>query len=78
MSLKNFLDLQRKLDGHTGDVYSIRLFPSGIVILSSGADMRTKIWSAEDGSCPVTFTGHTAAVTHTGQSLSEHEFNLNP
>lgn len=55
----------RKLEGHTGDVYSIRLFPSGIVILSSGADMRTKIWSAEDGSCPVTFTGHTAAVTHT-------------
>jgi len=57
--------IRRKLEGHTGDVYSIRLFPSGIVILSSGADMRTKIWSAEDGSCPVTFTGHTAAVTHT-------------
>ena len=37
--------------------------------------MRTKIWSAEDGSCPVTFTGHTAAVTHTGQSLSENEFH---
>ena len=27
--------------------------------------MRTKIWSAEDGSCPVTLSGHTAAVTHT-------------
>ena len=26
---------------------------------------RIKIWSAEDGSCPVTMTGHTAAVTDT-------------
>ena len=26
---------------------------------------RIKIWSAEDGSCPVTLTGHTAAVTDT-------------
>jgi len=57
--------IRRKLDGHVGDVYSVRLFPSGIVVLSSGADMRTKIWSAEDGSCPVTLTGHTAAVTQT-------------
>ena len=31
--------------------------------MSSGADMRLKIWSAENGTCPVTLTGHSAAVT---------------
>lgn len=57
--------VRRSLDGHVGDVYTARLFPSGIVVLTAGADMRVKIWSAEDGSCPVTLTGHTAAITHT-------------
>ena len=52
-------------DGHIGDVYSIKLFPSGIVVLSCGSDMRIKIWSAEDGSNPATLTGHEAAVTDT-------------
>ena len=36
-----------------------RFFPSGKVVLSGGADLRLKIWSAEDGSCPVTLKGHT-------------------
>ena len=31
--------------------------------MSSGADTRLKIWSAENGTCPVTLTGHSAAVT---------------
>lgn len=57
--------VRRNLVGHFGDIYNCRLFPSGIVVLSSGSDMRIKIWSAEDGSCPVTLTGHTAAVTDT-------------
>ena len=57
--------IQRKLDGHLGDVYSVKLFPSGVVVLSSGADMRMKIWSAENGSCPVTLAGHSSAVTDT-------------
>lgn len=55
--------VRRKLDGHLGDVYSVKLFPSGVVVLSSGADMRMKIWSAENGSCPVTLAGHSSAVT---------------
>lgn len=38
--------------------------------------MRTKIWSAEDGSCPVTLTGHTAAVTQTGEKISERNTTL--
>ena len=57
--------VRRNLEGHYGDIYSCKLFPSGVVVLSSGADMRIKIWSAEDGSCPVTLTGHTAPVTDT-------------
>jgi len=57
--------VRRNLEGHYGDIYNCKLFPSGIVVLSSGSDMRIKIWSAEDGSCPVTLTGHTAAVTDT-------------
>ena len=57
--------IRRKLEGHVGEIYSVRLFPSGIVVLSCGADMRIKIWSAETGSCPVTLTGHTSAVTQT-------------
>ena len=40
-----------------------RFFPSGLVVLSGGADLRMKIWSAEDGSSPVTLTGHTRGVT---------------
>lgn len=28
-------------------------------MLSGGMDMRLKIWSVEDGSCPVTLIGHT-------------------
>lgn len=51
--------MQRVLEGHVGDVYTCRFFPSGIVILSGGADLQLKIWSALDGSCPRTLTGHT-------------------
>ena len=40
-----------------------RFFPSGLVVLSGGADLRMKIWSAEDGTSPVTLTGHTRGVT---------------
>ena len=46
-------------------MYSVQLFPSGVVVLSSGNDMRVKIWSAEDGSCPRTLTGHKGTVTDT-------------
>ena len=57
--------VRRNLEGHFGDIYNCKLFPSGVVVLSSGSDMRIKIWSAEDGSCPVTLTGHSAPVTDT-------------
>lgn len=51
--------LQHDLQGHISDVNTCKFFPSGKVVLSGGADLRLKIWSAEDGSCPVTLKGHT-------------------
>jgi len=54
--------MQRHLSGHYGDVYACRFFPSGIVILSGGADMQLKIWSAETGQCAATMTGHTQGI----------------
>ncbi|XP_031768977.2 proteasomal ATPase-associated factor 1-like isoform X2 [Galleria mellonella] len=54
-----FLDLK----GHGGPVYKCRFFPSGIVVLSAGADGSSRIWSAESGINPVTLKGHTMAVT---------------
>ena len=44
------------------DVNVCKFFPSGVVVFSGGVDMRLKIWSAENGSCPVTLVGHTAAI----------------
>ena len=41
------------------DVETCRFFPSGVVILTGGSDMRLKIWSAEKGTCPRTLVGHT-------------------
>ncbi|GIY96781.1 proteasomal ATPase-associated factor 1, partial [Caerostris extrusa] len=55
----------RNLEGHVWDVYHCSFFPSGIVVLSTGADMQIKIWDAITGKCAATLTGHTAAVTDT-------------
>ena len=54
---------QRDLEGHYGDVYTCRFFPSGIVVLSGGADMQLKVWSAETGKCAANIIGHTAGKT---------------
>ncbi|WFD18650.1 hypothetical protein MCAP1_000856 [Malassezia caprae] len=48
--------------GHVGDVTSVRFFPSGEVLLSTSLDMRARIFSAIDGSCPRTLEGHTRAI----------------
>ena len=56
---------QRTLEGHLFDVYTCRLFPSGVVVLSGGGDMQLRIWDAATGSCPVVLKGHTAAVLDT-------------
>lgn len=58
--------------GHVGDVYVCRYFPSGVVILSGGADCRVKVWSAETGACAATFTGHGGGIFLYGDGNS-HE-----
>ncbi|CAG9135660.1 unnamed protein product [Plutella xylostella] len=55
-------DILLDLKGHGGPVYKCRFFPSGIVILSAGADGSCRIWSAETGVNPVTLKGHTMAI----------------
>jgi len=57
---------RRSLDGHYGDVYSCKFFPSGLVVLSGGADMQLKIWSVETGECAQTMIGHLQAITDVG------------
>uniref|UniRef100_A0A0K2TIS1 Uncharacterized protein n=1 Tax=Lepeophtheirus salmonis TaxID=72036 RepID=A0A0K2TIS1_LEPSM len=57
--------IRRELDGHCGYGYSVRLFPSGIVIITSGGDMVLNIWSAETGKSHRTLKGHTAGVNDT-------------
>lgn len=54
--------LQRDLQGHLGDVYTCKFFPSGIVVLSGGADMQLKVWSAETGQCAANIIGHKAGT----------------
>ncbi|KAJ8735738.1 hypothetical protein PYW07_007358 [Mythimna separata] len=55
-------EVNLELKGHGGPVYRSRFFPSGIVVLSAGADGSCRIWSAESGINPVTLKGHTMAV----------------
>ncbi|KAM3967661.1 lisH and WD40 domain-containing Lis-1 [Aphomia sociella] len=56
-------DVSLDLKGHGGPVYKCKFFPSGIVVLSAGADGSCRIWSAETGVNPVTLKGHKMAVT---------------
>lgn len=56
--------------GHCADVYTCRFFPSGIVVLSGGADMQLKIWSAETGKCAATLIGHRGGNRGTESTLA--------
>ncbi|XP_063687165.1 proteasomal ATPase-associated factor 1-like isoform X2 [Bolinopsis microptera] len=56
-------NVRRTLSGHVDDVQSVKFFPSNKVLLTGGSDMSVKIWSVEDGSCPVTLTGHKRGIT---------------
>ncbi|CDW53449.1 Putative proteasomal atpase-associated factor 1 [Trichuris trichiura] len=55
-----------KFEGHFLDVYCLKFFPSGLVLLSGGGDMLLKIWSIETGQCHRTLMGHKRAVTGIG------------
>lgn len=56
-------EVMLELKGHGGPVYKCRLFPSGIVVISAGADGSCRVWSAETGINPVTLKGHKMAVS---------------
>ncbi|XP_075227025.1 proteasomal ATPase-associated factor 1-like isoform X2 [Lycorma delicatula] len=56
-------ELKLKLEGHVGEVYKCKFFPSERVVLTGGGDMQLKIWCAETGRCPVSLKGHRRAVT---------------
>ena len=79
LSLTQFLYcvMQRHLEGHYGDVYTCRFFPSGVVILSGGADTQLKIWSAETGQCAATLTGHTAGALLTDTCFVRIHYSRN-
>lgn len=55
-------EVLQDLKGHGGPAYRCRFFPSGVVVLSAGADGSSRIWSAETGVNPVTLIGHSMAV----------------
>ncbi|KAF9417670.1 hypothetical protein BGZ94_009905 [Podila epigama] len=54
-----------RMTGHLQYVNSCQFFPSGQVILSGGGDFLLKVWSALDGSCPVTMKGHVKPISDT-------------
>lgn len=56
-------NVRRTLSGHVADVECVKFFPSNKVLLTGGSDMCVKIWSVEDGSCPVTLAGHKRGIT---------------
>ncbi|KAF0755687.1 proteasomal ATPase-associated factor 1-like [Aphis craccivora] len=62
-SLDHEKEKEVTMTGHYGDIYCCRWFPSVKVVLSCGADLRIKIWSADTGECAGTLVGHTKAVT---------------
>ena len=51
-------------------MYTCRFFPSGVVVLSGGADTQLKIWSAETGQCAATLIGHTAGIARVTDNSS--------
>jgi proteasomal ATPase-associated factor 1 len=62
-------EVQKTLTGHLSDVTTVQFFPSNLVLLSGGADFQLKIWSAIDGSNPVTLKGHTSGTLNNKSNL---------
>lgn len=52
-----------KQQGHFYDVSTVSFSPDGTHIASGADDFKVKVWSVASGSCFVTFSDHTAAVT---------------
>lgn len=63
LSIPESGELRRKLQGHPIYTSKVGFFPSGEVLMSTGADMTIRIWSVIDGSNPRSLVGHKAPVT---------------
>ena len=61
------MDQNKRIKGHTGDVYAIELFADDKVrrygTMVSGGDYSIKTWKAELGTVSQTFHGHTGYVS---------------
>ena len=72
----NIFLLQRQLTGHYGDVYTCRFFPSHEVILTGGSDTQLKIWSAAEGRCAATLTGHRAGMWNDSMIIQDTDSEI--
>ena len=52
----------RALEGHSGQVNSVRISPDGRCMISGSNDMTLRVWDLETGCCMHTLTGHGSAV----------------
>uniref|UniRef100_A0A0V0JAY7 Proteasomal ATPase-associated factor 1 n=2 Tax=Schistocephalus solidus TaxID=70667 RepID=A0A0V0JAY7_SCHSO len=59
-------DIRRSFVGHVSEVYCCRFFPSGLVVVTGGADMQLKIWSALTGECAATLRPGSGGADGTG------------
>eukprot|EP00300_Choanocystis_sp_HF-7_P006540 c14767_g1_i1.p1 GENE.c14767_g1_i1~~c14767_g1_i1.p1 ORF type:complete len:388 (+),score=69.50 c14767_g1_i1:34-1197(+) len=66
--------IKQSLEGHVGDVYTALFFPSGRVVLSTGADTTVRIWNVSDGWCGAVLKGHAGGVL--GAAFVERGRNL--
>ncbi|KAL6065856.1 Proteasomal ATPase-associated factor 1 [Balamuthia mandrillaris] len=58
--------LRRDLQGHVGDVNTLKWFPSGKVVLSGSSDYQLKIWDVLRGECGATLKGHAGGILGCG------------
>ncbi|KAL5962875.1 Proteasomal ATPase-associated factor 1 [Taenia solium] len=58
-------EVRRKFVGHASEVYCCRFFPSGLVVVTAGADMQLRVWCALTGACPATLRAGLGGVDAT-------------
>ncbi|MGA2145748.1 MAG: TIR domain-containing protein, partial [Bryobacteraceae bacterium] len=67
-------ELERKLTGHKGWVFSVAVSPDAMWVVSGSGDNTIRAWDLETGKCRVTLKGHTddvnsVAITPDGKQI---------